>query len=84
MFSYDALFSDLHLKLTHRINKNNKLLISGYTGKESPAINQDNSDYTAKMEQMGFFTVNWNLATGKRSFANTTLNISSFDNLCCA
>ncbi|HEY1201517.1 MAG TPA: TonB-dependent receptor, partial [Niastella sp.] len=79
MFAYDALFSDLHLKLTHQINKNNKLLISGYTGKDRLQLTQDNTDYLQKWSN-GLFTINWNLVTGKRSFANTTLNFNSFDN----
>lgn len=79
ILTYDALFNDLHLKLTHRINKNNKLLISGYTGKDRLQLTEDNSDYLQRWSN-GLFTVNWNLVTGKRSFANTTLNFSSFDN----
>lgn len=79
MFAYDALFGDLHLKLTSQLNRNNKLLISGYTGNDRLQLTQDNSDYLQKWEN-GLFTVNWNLITGKRSFVNTALNISSFDN----
>jgi hypothetical protein len=79
LFAYDALFTDFHLKLTHQINKNNKLLISGYTGNDRLQLTQNNTDYLQKWSN-GLFTVNWNLVTGKRSFANTTLNFSSFDN----
>lgn len=79
MFAYDASFSDFHLKLTHQINTNNKILISGYTGKDRLQLTHDNTDYLQKWSN-GLFTINWNLVTGKRSFANTTLNFSSFDN----
>lgn len=79
MFTYDALFSDFHLKVTHQINKNNKLLISGYTGNDRLQLTQENTDYQQKWSN-GLFTVNWNTVTGKRSFANTTLNFSNFDN----
>jgi hypothetical protein len=79
LFTYDALFSDLHIKLTTRLNKNNKLLISGYTGSDRLQLKQDNSDYLQKWSN-GLFTINWNLVTGKRSFVNTTFNVSSFDN----
>ncbi|AEW01647.1 hypothetical protein A4D02_06490 [Niastella koreensis] len=79
ILAYDALFSDFHIKLTHQINKNNKLLISGYTGNDRVELNQDNNNYLQKWSN-GLFTVNWNLVTGKRSFINTSLNASNFDN----
>jgi hypothetical protein len=79
LLTYDALFSDFHLKLTHQINKNNKLMISGYTGDDRLQLTGDNSDYLQKWSN-GLFTINLNTVTGKRSFANTTLNFSSFDN----
>ncbi|HEX6427425.1 MAG TPA: TonB-dependent receptor [Niastella sp.] len=79
MFAYDAAFSDLHIKLTTRLNKNNKLMISGYTGDDRLQLTQTNSDYLQTWSN-GLFTINWNLVTGKRSFVNTTFNVSSFDN----
>ena len=79
LFAYDALFGDFHIKLTHQFNKNNKLLISGYTGNDRLQLNQDNNNYLQKWNN-GLFTVNWNLVTGKRSFINTSLNASNFDN----
>ena len=79
ILAYDALFGDFHIKLTHQINKNNKLLISGYTGNDRLQLTQDNNGYLQKWSN-GLFTVNWNLVTGKRSFINTSLNASNFDN----
>jgi hypothetical protein len=79
IFAYDALFGDFHVKLTHQFNKNNKLLISGYTGNDRLQLTQDNNGYLQKWSN-GLFTVNWNLVTGKRSFVNTSFNLSSFDN----
>jgi hypothetical protein len=79
IFAYDASFGDLHLKLTKQLNKNNKLLITGYTGTDRLQLKQDNTDYLQTWNN-GLFTVNWNLVTGKRSFVNTALNISTFDN----
>ncbi|OQP57624.1 hypothetical protein A3860_08310 [Niastella vici] len=79
LLAYDALFNDLHLKLTSQLNKNNKLSISGYTGNDRLQQTDDNSDYLQTWRN-GLFTVNWDLVTGKRSFINTAFNISSFDN----
>jgi hypothetical protein len=79
ILAYDALFGDFHVKLTHQFNKNNKLLISGYTGNDRLQLTQDNNGYLQKWSN-GLFTVNWNLVTGKRSFVNTSLNSSNFDN----
>jgi hypothetical protein len=79
ILAYDALFGDFHVKLTHQFNKNNKLLISGYTGNDRLQLTQNNNNYLQKWSN-GLFTVNWNLVTGKRSFINTSLNASNFDN----
>jgi len=79
LLTYDALFNDLHLKMTSLLNKNNKLSLSGYTGNDRLQQTEDNSDYLQTWRN-GLFTVNWDLVTGKRSFVNTALNISSFDN----
>jgi hypothetical protein len=79
LLAYDALFNDFHVKLTHQLNRNNKLLISAYTGDDHLKLNGDHNDYLQKWTNE-LFTINWNLVTGKRSFVNTTLNVSSFDN----
>jgi hypothetical protein len=79
MFAYDAAYGDLHLKLTTQLNKNNKLLISGYNGTDRLKLTQENNDYLQKWNN-GLFTLNWNLVTGKRSFVNTAFNLSTFDN----
>jgi len=79
LLAYDALFGDFHVKLTHQFNKNNKLLISGYTGNDRLQLPQDNNEYLQKWHN-GLFTINWNLVTGKRSFVNTAVNVSNFDN----
>jgi len=79
LLAYDALFNDLHLKVTSQLNKNNKLSVSGYTGNDRLQLTEDNSDYLQTWRN-GLFTVNWDLVTGKRSFINTALNISTFEN----
>jgi len=76
---YDAAFGDFHVKLTHQFNRNNKLLISAYTGNDRIQLSQSQNDYLQKWSN-GLFTINWNLVTGKRSFVNTALNVSGFDN----
>jgi hypothetical protein len=79
MFAYQANFQDFHIKATHLINKNNKLQFSGYSGNDRLHLIQDNPEYLHKWSN-GLFTANWNHIFGSRSFVNTTLNASNYDN----
>lgn len=79
MFSYQANFNDFHIKTTHLINKNNKLQFSGYSGNDRLHLIQDNPEYLQKWSN-GLFMANWNHIFGSRSFVNTSLNASNYDN----
>jgi hypothetical protein len=76
---YDAGFQDLHIKTTHLINKNNKLQFSGYMGNDKLHFMENNPEYLQKWSN-GLITANWNHIFSTRAFANTTLNVSSYDN----
>lgn len=78
LLSYDASFQDLHVKVTHLINRNNKLQLSGYLGSDRLQLMQ-NPEYLQKWNNK-LFTANWNHVFSTRSFANTTFNVSSYDN----
>jgi hypothetical protein len=79
LLAYDAAFSDTHLKATHIFNRNNKLQLSAYVGTDKLHLSQDNPEYLQKWNNR-LFTVNWNHILGTRSFVNTTLNVSNYDN----
>jgi len=79
IFSYDANFGDIHLKLTHLLNKHNKLMVSSYIGNDRLELTQDNSQYLHRWNNT-LTTVNWNSIIGKRVFATTAFNYSSYNN----
>lgn len=79
IFTYDANFGDAHLKLTHLLNRHNKLMISSYIGNDRLELTQDNSQYLHRWNNT-LTTVNWNSIIGKRVFANTAFNYSSYNN----
>jgi hypothetical protein len=79
MFAYNALFGDTHVKLTHLLNRNNKLQLSVYTGNDRLQLTQDSQEYLQKWSN-ALFTANWNHVLNSRSFVNTTFNVSSNDN----
>ncbi|MCF6406705.1 TonB-dependent receptor [Chitinophaga filiformis] len=79
IFTYDANFGDIHLKLTHLLNKNNKLMVSSYIGNDRLELTQDNSQYLHRWNNT-LTTVNWNSIIGRRVFVNTAFNYSSYNN----
>lgn len=78
--NYRLRFYDIHFKLTHIINTNNKLMLTGYLGKDHLTLRQH--DYQ-NLQIWGnrLATVNWNHLLGTRAFVNTTLNVSNYKNL---
>lgn len=77
---YRLRFYDIHFKITHLIDQKNKLMISGYMGKDR--LNLRQYDYQ-NLQVWGnkMATVNWNHLIGTRSFVNTILNVSRYSNL---
>lgn len=79
MFAYDANFGDTHVKLTHLLNRNNKLQLSAYAGSDRLQLTQDSQEYLQKWSN-ALFTANWNHVLNSRSFVNTTFNVSGHNN----
>ncbi|MBS0030666.1 TonB-dependent receptor plug domain-containing protein [Chitinophaga sp. 22321] len=78
--NYRLRFYDLHFKLTHLINANNKLMFTGYIGKDR--LNLRNQDYQHLQvwgNRLG--TINWLHLLGARAFVSTTFNASNYNNL---
>lgn len=78
--NYRLRFYDIHFKLTHILDNNNKLMLTGYMGKDR--LNLRQYDYQ-NLQVWGnrLATINWNHVIGSRSFVNTTLNVSNYKNL---
>jgi hypothetical protein len=73
IFTYDANFGDIHLKLTHLLNRHNKLMVCSYIGNDRLELTQDNSQYLHRWNNT-LTTITWNSIIGKRVFANTAFN----------
>jgi hypothetical protein len=73
-------FYDINLKLTHLLNKNNKLMVNFYKGQDK--LNQTSANMD-NMHQWGNIlgSVNWNHLIGAKSFINTSVNYSQYHNL---
>ncbi len=77
---YSIRFYDMHLKITQLIGRNDKLMVSGYIGKDRLKLRQ--VDYqNLQMWGNKLATLNWNHVLGPRSFVNTTFNVSNYHNL---
>ncbi|MBC9914426.1 TonB-dependent receptor [Chitinophaga varians] len=78
--NYRLRFYDVHFKVTHLLDVNNKIMLSGYMGKDRLELTEN--DYQ-NLQVWGnrLATLNWNHVIGARSFVNTTLNISNYHNL---
>ncbi|RBL91971.1 TonB-dependent receptor [Chitinophaga flava] len=78
--NYRLRFYDIHFKITHLLDSNNKIMLSGYMGKDRLELKQN--DYQ-NLQVWGnrLATLNWNHVLGARSFVNTTLNVSNYHNL---
>lgn len=78
--NYRLRFYDIHFKLTHILDSTNKLMLTGYMGKDR--LNLRQYDYQ-NLQVWGnrLASLNWNHLLGSRSFVNTTLNVSNYKNL---
>lgn len=78
--NYRLRFYDIHFKLTHLLNANNKLMFTGYLGRDHLNLRQPDYQYLqAWGNRLG--TLNWIHLLGARSFVSTTLNVSGYNNL---
>ncbi|NLR82452.1 TonB-dependent receptor plug domain-containing protein [Chitinophaga eiseniae] len=78
--NYRLRFYDIHFKLTHLLDANNKLMFTGYLGKDH--LNLNRPDYQ-RLQAWGnrLGTLNWIHLLGARSFVSTTINASNYRNL---
>lgn len=78
--NYRLRFYDIHFKLTHLINANNKLMFTGYLGKDRLNLQDPDIQYVQRWgNRLG--TLNWLRLLGARSFVSTTVNASNYSNL---
>lgn len=73
-------FYDVHVKATQLLNRNNKLMINFYTGLDQFSLTEGGTDNFHKWgNRIG--SVIWNRVIGAKSFVNTSVNMSHFENL---
>lgn len=73
-------FYDIHFKATQLLNKNNKLMVNFYNGKDEVRQTGDNTDNLNKWGNL-IGSIGWNKVTGSKSFIHTSLNMSLYNNL---
>lgn len=75
-------FYDAHIKLTHLLDPNNKLMLNFYTGQDQMGL-QVNDNNLNNRQRWGnrVASVGWTHLLGSHSFANTSFNISDYYNL---
>lgn len=78
--NYRLRFYDIHFKITHLLDSNNKIMLSGYMGKDRLQLTE-NEYQNLQIWGNRLATFNWNHVLGSRSFVNTTLNVSNYHNL---
>ena len=70
-----AYFYDVNMKLTHQLNKNNRLLVSGYLGKDHFSIDEAfGSNYGNSV-----LNLRWNHIFTDKLFSNLSLIYSDYD-----
>ncbi|HVI45724.1 MAG TPA: hypothetical protein VM802_12690 [Chitinophaga sp.] len=73
-------FYDIHFKVTHLFDSNNKLMVSGYMGEDRLELSE-NEYQNLQVWGNRLATVNWSHVLGPRAFVNTTVNVSNYHNL---
>lgn len=76
----ESNFYDAHARITHIINSKNKLLFNAYKGEDE--LTQTGKDID-NLHRWGNLigSVGWNYILGARSFINTSVNFSQYQNL---
>lgn len=67
-------FYDLNGKVNFKLGENDRLLISGYSGRDEFGLNDIGTDWENQTA-----TIRWNHIVSNRLFSNTTLNYSNYD-----
>jgi hypothetical protein len=79
---FDNDFYDVHFKLTHLLNRNNKLMASFYTGQDDLGLQvSDNNLNNRQRWGNRVASVGWTHLLGSNSFVNTSVNYSDYYNL---
>ena len=78
--NYNIHFYDAHFKITHLFNPNDKLMISGYLGKDRLDLTQSTYQ-NLQVWGNSLGTVNWNHVFGPKAFVNSAINFSNYRNL---
>ncbi len=73
-------FYDIHFKLTHLLNKNNKLMLNFYNGQDKLYQTSSSMDNLHKWGNL-LGSLSWNHLIGAKSFINTSVNYSQYHNL---
>ncbi|MHA4809239.1 TonB-dependent receptor [Flavitalea flava] len=79
---YSNNFYDLHVKLTHLLDRNNKLMMNLYSGEDNLNL-QVNDNNLNNRQRWGnrVASVGWTHLLGSNSFITTSLNTSNYYNL---
>ena len=72
-------FNDFHVKFNQRINRNNRLYLSLYSGTDLLKINLTAFSSSALSWQNNIISLRWNHLYSDRLFSNTTLHTSKYD-----
>lgn len=78
--NYRARFYDIHFKITHLFGNSDRVTLSGYLGNDRLQLRQTELQYLQAWGNR-LATVNWSHVIGSRTFMNTTLNVSNYQNL---
>lgn len=79
---FDNDFYDLHFRITHLLDRNNKLMVNGYIGQDQLGL-QVNDNNLNNRQRWGnrIASVGWTHLLGSNSFVSTSLNTSNYYNL---
>jgi len=72
-------FFDFHIKFKQKINRNNNILFSLYSGKDNLQISIPVLGSSAISWQNNAFSLRWNKLYTNKLFSNTTLYLSKYD-----
>ncbi len=78
--NYRIHFYDIHFKITHLLDRKNKLMLSGYLGKDRLNMNQYNYQ-NLQLWGNRLANLNWNHTLGPNAFVNTSFHLSNYHNM---
>ncbi|MBS1662282.1 MAG: TonB-dependent receptor, partial [Bacteroidetes bacterium] len=79
---FDNDFYDVHFRLTHLLDRNNKLMVNFYTGQDQLGLQVNNNNLNNRQRWGNHVaSVGWTHLLGSNSFVSTSLNTSNYYNL---